>query len=134
MLERARFLGWVDNSLLEALYANARAVILPKTLGGGSNLKTAEALAKNRPIVATELAFQGFETFANLPAITIANEPNEFWGAVDSLLSGPVAATTRSMEAMNGLLWHECMKPMVHAAKDLLGGPATGPRFVGSGA
>jgi glycosyltransferase involved in cell wall biosynthesis len=120
ILERARFLGWVDDALLGALYAGARAVILPKTMGGGSNLKTAEALASGRPIVATTLAFEGFERFADLPGVTIADEPDRFWAAADGLLSGSGAAPSRPPEAMTGLLWRECLRPMVRAAEALV--------------
>ncbi len=128
VLDRARYLGWVESGLLDALYAGARAVILPKTLGGGSNLKTAEALASGRPIVATSRAFEGFEAFTALPGVTITDEPDRFWAAVDTLLSDAGAIPPRSREAMAGLLWRECLKPMVQAAERLHAGQIAGPR------
>ena len=131
VLQRTRFLGWVNNNLLDALYAGARAVILPKTLSGGSNLKTAEALASGRPIVTTNLAFEGFEAFRGLPGVMIADEPHAFWGAVDNLLSADTPATRRSPEMMSGLLWCECLRPMVRAAEGLL---LDRPTFIVSGA
>jgi glycosyltransferase involved in cell wall biosynthesis len=122
ILDRARFLGWVDNGLLGPLYAGARAVLLPKTLGGGSNLKTAEALASGRPIVATSRAFEGFEAFTNLPGVTVTDEPDRFWAAVATLLSDGVPVPPRPPEAMADLLWRECLKPMVRAAENLRAG------------
>lgn len=52
------FLGRVDD--LDALYAAAKVVVLPITEGAGSPVKTYEALAYRRPIVATPLALRGF--------------------------------------------------------------------------
>ena len=42
-------LGFVDNNMLDALIANAHALLLPIGYGGGSNLKTAEALERAGP-------------------------------------------------------------------------------------
>ena len=106
----------VDNDILAALYAGARAVILPKTLEGGSNLKTAEALASGRPVVATRLAFTGFEAFIDLPGVVIEDSPDRFWNAVDTLLSQP-AASSRPSHAAAILSWEDCLRPMVAAAE-----------------
>jgi glycosyltransferase involved in cell wall biosynthesis len=122
ILERSRFLGWVDNTILSALYAGARAVIVPKTYGGGSNLKIAEALASGRPVVATRRAFDGFESFMELPGVIIADDPDSFWAAVNDLLADEVLTAIRPPEAMSGLLWSECMKPMVQAAEEVVRG------------
>jgi glycosyltransferase involved in cell wall biosynthesis len=120
VLERARFIGWVDDTLLGALYAKAKVVILPKTLSGGSNLKTAEALASGRPVVATSRAFEGFESFQELPGVTIADDADLFWRAVDGFLSGDIPNILRPPEAMRGLLWKDCLEPMVRATEALI--------------
>lgn len=118
ILDRSRILGWVDGKLLEALYAGSRVVILPKTHGGGSNLKTAEALASRRPIVATSCAFVGFERFTDLPGVTITDDPNVFWQRVSDYLVAPPQGDVRSPDDMEGLLWRECLKPMVRAGEE----------------
>jgi glycosyltransferase involved in cell wall biosynthesis len=46
---------------LTVLYATARIVILPIRAGAGTSIKTLEAVAKNKPIVATSLAFRGID-------------------------------------------------------------------------
>lgn len=120
VINRSRYLGWVDNTLLGALYAGAHVVILPKMYSGGSNLKTAEALASGRPVVATTLAFEGFETFADMQGVIIADDPDVFWTAVNDELLKTSAALSRSPDLMSGLLWHQCLKPMVRAAEDLV--------------
>ena len=121
ILGHARFLGWVDDPLLGALYADARTVILPKMYSGGSNLKTAEALFSGRPVVATRRAFEGFESFIDLPGVFIEDDPNSFWTAVNDRFNDRSPAPVRSSEVMSGLLWHECLKPMVRAAEELVG-------------
>jgi glycosyltransferase involved in cell wall biosynthesis len=119
ILDRSRFLGWVDKRVLDSLYSSTRAVILPKTLRSGSNLKTAEALVSGRPVVATSHAFDGFESFRGLPGITIADDPDRFWTVVDDLLARPAANIARPLVEMENLLWRECLKPMVRAAEDV---------------
>lgn len=119
IMDRARILGWVDTTLLDALYAGSQVVVLPKIHGGGSNLKTAEALASGRPIVATRNAFIGFERFADLSNVCIIDEPELFWQRVNEWLAGPFAGESRSPETMSGLLWSECLKPMVRAAEEV---------------
>lgn len=117
ILGRCRFLGWVDDVALSALYRNARVVILPKMYSGGSNLKTAEAIVSGRPIVATKLAFEGFEQWIGLPGVAIADDPDEFWSLVDSYLVNEHLEQPRLQETIEGLLWKNCLKPMIRAAE-----------------
>ena len=117
ILGRCRFLGWVDDVALNALYRNARVVILPKMYSGGSNLKTAEAIVSGRPIVATKLAFEGFEQWIDLHGVAIADDPDEFWRLVDSYLMNEHVEQPRLQETVEGLLWKNCLKPMIRAAE-----------------
>jgi glycosyltransferase involved in cell wall biosynthesis len=117
ILGRCRFLGWVDDVALSALYRNARVVILPKMYSGGSNLKTAEAIFSGRPIVATKLAFEGFEQWIGLPGVAIADDPDEFWSLVDSYLMNEHVEQPRLQETVEGLLWKNCLKPMIRAVE-----------------
>jgi hypothetical protein len=64
------------------LIANAHALPLPIGYGGGSNVKTAEALAAGRPIVATGAAFRGFDEYRSLPSVTLADTPLAFEAAI----------------------------------------------------
>lgn len=117
ILGKCRFLGWVDDAALSALYRNARVVILPKMYSGGSNLKTAEAIVSGRPIVATKLAFEGFERWMGLPGVAIADDPDEFWSLVDSYLVNEHVEQPRPQETIEGLLWKNCLRPMIRAAE-----------------
>jgi glycosyltransferase involved in cell wall biosynthesis len=119
IMERSRFLGWVDTPVLNALIDAARVIILPKTLGGGSNLKTAEALMSGRPIVATTRAFEGFEAYETAPGVIVEDQPDRFWDAVDGFLHNP-SPSARLPDSMSGLLWSHCLGPMVAATEALV--------------
>src|SRR5262249_46336910 len=82
IIRDSRMLGLVDPVILDALLTRAAVILLPKTRGGGSNLKTSEALLACRPVVATRLAFVGFEAWRDLPGVAIADEPHVFWQLV----------------------------------------------------
>ena len=81
LIRDARILGIIDPPILDALLLRASAILLPKTHGGGSNLKTSEALLTGRPIVATTQAFVGFERWAGASGVTIEDDPVLFWAA-----------------------------------------------------
>jgi len=119
VLDRCRYLGWVDDAALGALYARARVIILPKLYSGGSNLKTAEAVVSGRPVVATRLAFEGFEGVVDLPNVVIADEPNEFWSLVSHYMSADRIPVSRSAESVQSLLWQNCLRPMIEAVSSI---------------
>ncbi|KIU01700.1 hypothetical protein, partial [Staphylococcus aureus] len=96
-------------------------VILPKLYSGGSNLKTAEAIVSGRPIVATRLAFEGFEACTDLNDITITDDPSEFWESVDRYLSSGHTTAHRSPESVQDLLWENSLRPMVAAVSSAFG-------------
>jgi glycosyltransferase involved in cell wall biosynthesis len=55
------------------------AVILPVTNGGGTNLKTAEALLSGKPVIATKVAFRGYERCLSAPEVFIDDDAREFY-------------------------------------------------------
>lgn len=78
------FVGQLDD--LAPLYAAARIVVLPIREGAGSAVKTYEALAHGKPIVATSLAFRGLDGAEGLVA---HDEPEDFAAALEALLAAP---------------------------------------------
>lgn len=66
--------------------SESRCIILPIRDGGGSNLKTAEALLVGRPIVATSKAFRGFDEFVSEKEIYIEDDPKQFRKRVIEIL------------------------------------------------
>lgn len=90
---RARDWGQVSNETLSGLISQAQCILLPITTGGGSNLKTAEAILSGRPIVATAHAFRGFEKFIELPGVFIAPTSDQFKLKVKELLESDFIPT-----------------------------------------
>jgi len=81
--------GLLPRATLDALLANAHAVLLPIGEGGGTNLKTAEALVSGRPVVATPHSLRGFEPFADAPLLTVAAGAPAFQAEARRLLLAP---------------------------------------------
>jgi hypothetical protein len=86
---RIVFFGEVTEDVRAALIQLSSAVILPITSGGGSNLKTAEAILSDKPIVATTVALRGFESYADSPGIHIAESSDQFRSIMSSIAVGP---------------------------------------------
>jgi glycosyltransferase involved in cell wall biosynthesis len=119
MFRNIRLLGQVPGDFLAALYVRAQVVVVPRTLGGGSNLKTAEALLSGRPIVATRRAFIGFEEHVTAPGVHLVDDPTLFWPAIDTLLAeAPAAPILR--KGVESLAWSHTLAPMVRAAEALV--------------
>lgn len=76
--DRARILGEVSSSALSNLISGAQTILLPQRGGAGTSLKTAEALLASKPIVASEDAMRGFESYSSLPFVHVARTPLEF--------------------------------------------------------
>jgi hypothetical protein len=114
-----RFLGQIAPELLAAFYAEANVVIVPRTGGGGSHLKTAEALLSDRPIVATSRAFIGFEDFVNQPGVHIRDDPEAFWRQTDTLLCNEFPKSQSGRDRLDALAWPRTLAPMVRIASEL---------------
>jgi Glycosyltransferase len=119
MLRHARFMGTIDFDLLDALLTRAAVVLLPKTKGGGSNLKTSEALLSYRPVVATSKAFVGFEQWRDVPGVTVSDEAADFWDQVCWHLANPATTSDTWRNGRHGLSWADCLLPMVQAVERL---------------
>ena len=61
---------------------NCSSILLPITQGGGTNLKTAEALLSGTQIIGTSTAFRGFENFLASQQVKIADTPEPFHSLV----------------------------------------------------
>jgi len=110
--ERMMLFGDVTDLCLDGLFANAAGIVLPLREGGGSNLKTAEALYSGLPIVATTVAMRGYDAFHDIEGVIIADEASSFAAGMRQILAGRLArrATT---PALDGLLWEHTLSPMI---------------------
>jgi hypothetical protein len=120
LIRDARMLGIVDPPILDALLLRASVILLPKTRGGGSNLKTSEALLTGRPVVATTKALVGFEPWAGVPAVTVEDNPTMFWHHVVRHLSEVANAADLNGSHCDGLLWPACVAPLVTVVEELV--------------
>lgn len=70
--------GMLSNEMLTAFINEAKGIILPITFGGGSNLKTAEAISSCKPVIATTTACRGFDFVDQLSNFYITDDKQYF--------------------------------------------------------
>lgn len=85
-LSRIELLGHLSDDDLAAVKTLAHAYLLPIQHGGGSNIKTAEALYSGAYVIGSEAAFRGYESFVNLPEVVVARSPEDFQSAMRDVL------------------------------------------------
>jgi hypothetical protein len=113
---RLVLLGEVSSFALDCLIENAAGMLLPITYGGGSNLKTPEALLARRPIIATSRALRGWETFSDLPGVVIADTPTEFVAGMQRVLSKDICPPPPD-ERLDAVLWDRTLQPIVQLVR-----------------
>lgn len=120
-LSRLQILHTLADADLAAVKTLAHAFLLPIPHGGGSNIKTAEALYSGAYVVGTEAAFRGFEALLDLPEVTVARNPAEFQAALRDVMARPPAAPTmRARARRETLRWDHCLACIPAAASAVL--------------
>jgi len=114
--DKLALIGQVSDYALSCVIANASGLLLPINYGGGSNLKTAEALVSGKPIVATEKAFRGFEEFLGSKNLRIAHDAEEFGNAIRATFDD-VGGLEPERPGVDALLWEKCLLPIVEAVR-----------------
>lgn len=110
--------GTISDSQLRGLLATAHVIILPITSGGGTNLKTAEALWSGQRIVATNKAFRGFEKFCQSSLVELVDKPHDFVQALSICMRSPPCSIKASERAeRRSVLWGETLKPLLKAVE-----------------
>lgn len=104
-----KVLGPVSGEDIDAAIMNSSGVVLPIWEGGGSNLKTAQALLSCKCIVGADFSFRGFESFVNEDGVFLGETPAE----VSRLIceSNPANSYKRS-EAVASLEWDYVTKEL----------------------
>jgi len=103
------FLGVKSDEDLKKLIASASVVILPIPYGGGSNLKTAEAICSGRPIVGTSKSFRGFDDFIGSRNTTIEDDVDSFKEACFNFIEEKLPTVFRY--GHEKLLWKATLDP-----------------------
>ena len=107
--------GEVSEECLQGLLHTAHVIVLPITQGGGTNLKTAEALWAGRRVVATPIAMRGFEHFEASPGVTVCAEALDFRHAIRAAMAEPpLELTNEDHLARRSLLWESTLMPLVN--------------------
>jgi glycosyltransferase involved in cell wall biosynthesis len=113
LAEKVVVAGIVTQSCLEGLLDGAHCIVLPLTQGGGTNLKTAEALWSGKHIVATSTAMRGFEKFKESPGVQIADDSSEFKRKLRSAMAAStLVLSSDEIEKRRTVLWSNCLKPL----------------------
>jgi hypothetical protein len=108
--------GVLDLDDLSAVRDLAHTFLLPVTSGGGSNLKTAEALYSGRHVVATPLAMRGFEHLSDLPGLCITPPGPDFARAVThSLGRAQPSADALATQRRESLGWPQTLAALCDA-------------------
>jgi len=112
-LSRLELLFQLSDRELAAVKTLAHGFVLPIPFGGGSNIKTAEALYSGAYVVGTTAAYRGFEQFTALPEVRVAANARDFQKAVRDVIALPKRsksdATPGELELREALRWDVCL-------------------------
>jgi hypothetical protein len=86
---RLQLLNVLSDEDLAAVKILAHGFLLPITHGGGSNIKTPEALYSGAYVIGSELAFRGFEVYADRAQVRVARNPAQFHESIREVLAAP---------------------------------------------
>lgn len=92
--------GRLSEERLGALLELCDVIILPITEGGGSNLKTAEAILADKKVVTTTHALRSFEWVVNFPNIWVADNKTDFCKAIEVALTTTQKERTSSQQKL----------------------------------
>lgn len=127
-LSRLELLNILSDEDLAAVKTLAHGVLLPIPHGGGSNIKTAEALFSGAYVVGSEAAFRGFEDFLDLPEVVAARSPAVFQTSIRKVLARPPVSTSQRAGALlrrEALRWDRCLASIPAAAAVEMKGAST---------
>lgn len=103
------FLGIRPDEDLNKLIASASVILLPIPYGGGSNLKTAEAICSGRPIVGTTKSFREFDSFITSRNTVVADDVDDFREACFNFVEEKLPTVYRY--GHEKLLWKATLEP-----------------------
>jgi glycosyltransferase involved in cell wall biosynthesis len=115
---RVQVLGLLDDDALAAVKTLAHLFILPIHEGGGSNIKTAEALYSGKHVLGTPVGFRGFDDYLAMPGVHRAETPAAFRTQLRALLDAPALPADLGWQAQRQkLLWQHTLEPMTRAVR-----------------
>ncbi|MCB5306752.1 glycosyltransferase family protein [Yersinia massiliensis] len=119
--DRLQLLYMLSDEDLAAVKELATAFLLPIPHGGGSNIKTAEALYSNKYVIATETALRGYERYANSNKLIVCSSTSEFMSSIRCVLSEiEINAEMQDQDDKQDLLWDNCLQIIPVTVKKLI--------------
>ncbi|SCB33956.1 hypothetical protein GA0061100_11080 [Rhizobium hainanense] len=119
-MSRLELLFELSNADLDAVKAIAHGYFLPIPFGGGTNLKTAEALISEKFIVGTRSAFRGFERYIDSPGVHVFESPAEMHKLVQHVFAQD-PRKVKNLDSLKPLTWESCIQPMLAAISGRIG-------------
>lgn len=117
---RAISAGRVNEQFLGALIQLSNVILLPITEGGGSNLKTAEAILADKKVVATSYALRSFDWFKDFPNLWIADTASMFREHIIEALNTPHKPRTLEQNRLvKRVEWNNCLSEMLKQVENL---------------
>lgn len=104
-----RILGPVSGDDIESAILSSSGVVLPIWEGGGSNLKTAQALLSGKCVLGSEFSFRGFEHCAQEPGVMLAPDAESL--AKLLVTTAPQALYARS-DNVQALIWERTLESL----------------------
>ncbi len=112
--------GRLTEARLAGLLGALDVILLPITSGGGSNLKTAEAILSGKKIVGTSYAFREYEQFMDFPNVWVADDAAAFRAAMQAAaITDYVELTAEQHQAVRVVLWENCLHGLINEATAL---------------
>lgn len=113
-MDKVILLGMVEEKTLSALLSLADEIILPILEGGGSNLKTAEAILADKQVVATTKSLHSYERYLKLPNLAVADTKKEFVQAmVKGVRTQKKQRSAEERRLAEGVLWQNTLSKSV---------------------
>jgi hypothetical protein len=98
-----KLIGPSSEEDIDSAIISSMGIILPIWEGGGSNLKTAQALLSGKKIVASDFAFRGFETYKNESEVYIDNNASKLVDFISNLEDSQ--EMIKRSDSINELKW-----------------------------
>jgi hypothetical protein len=103
---------------LGLLIEKCKVIILPIAYGGGTNLKSVEALVAGRPIVASRQSFRGLENYTEDSLVKIADTSLEFkFLTIGRLIGKRIPTKDRDISKF---LWESTLSPLANSLQELI--------------
>lgn len=118
---RLQLLYTLSDRDLAAVKELAHVFVIPIHHGGGSNLKTAEAIYSGSYVLGTSSAFRGYEQLMHLPEVFTADSPLEFQTLIRDILQrpSPPSKTDKGTDRQT-LRWDKCLALIPETVRSIM--------------